>query len=76
MTYLRQDNDFVKSSNSITLFEAYFMHLLGTLPECNAFFEFLCGIFASKNFLNLHAVSGVIFEFHKFIKICRFSFAL
>ena len=52
MTYLGQDNDFIKSSYSFTLFEAYFRHLLGALPEYSAFFECLC---------HLHAVLGYHF---------------
>ena len=38
MTYLGQENDFLESSYSLTLFEAYFRHLLGELPACKAFF--------------------------------------
>ena len=48
MTYLGQENDFVKSSYSLTLFNTYSRYLLGTLPACNAFFEFLCRIFATQ----------------------------
>ena len=66
-------NDFVESSYSLTLFEAYLGHLLGALLACNAFSEFLCGIFASKN-VNLHAVQGV--HCPKYSKTCPFLFIL
>ena len=56
MTYLGQETDFVKSSYSLILFEAYFRNLLGALPPWNTLFEFLCGIFTSQNVINLHAV--------------------
>ena len=44
MTYLGQENDFVKSWYSLTLFEGQFRHSLCALSVCNAFFEVLCGI--------------------------------
>ena len=47
MTYLGQDNDFINSSHSLTLSEAYFRHILGALPACNVIFEFLHSSFAS-----------------------------
>ena len=63
MTYLRQENGFSKTSYSLTLFEAYFRHLLGTLPVSNAFFKLLCGIFGSQKFYNsIYYLRGVIFE--------------
>ena len=49
MTYLGQDNDFINSSYSLTLFEAYLRHLFGALPACNAFL-------LPRNFADFHAV--------------------
>ena len=49
-------NDFVESSYSLISFEVYFKYLFGALSAWNAFFEFFCGYFASKNFISLHAV--------------------
>ena len=48
MTYIGQENDFVKLQYSLTLFET--RNSLGALSACNAFLEFLCCIFASKKF--------------------------
>ena len=50
MTYLGQEKDFVKPQYSLTLFEAYFRHSLGTLSACNAFLSYFCSILASKKF--------------------------
>ena len=50
MTYLGQENDFVKSQYSLTLFKAFFRHSLGALSACNAFFEFLCYNFTCQKF--------------------------
>ena len=58
MTYLGQENDFVKSQYSLTLFEAYFIHSLGALSVCNAFFEFLCCTFASQKFYKFTCCLG------------------
>ena len=58
MIYLGQENDFVKSSYSLTLFGAYFRHSLGALSPCNAFFDFFCGIFASQIFYKLTCCLG------------------
>ena len=44
MTYLGQENDFVKSSYSLTLFEAFLRHLLEALTSRNACYELLCGM--------------------------------
>ena len=52
--YLGPENDFLKPCYSLTLFEARFRHLLGALPACNAFFEFLCGIFAFQKFYKFY----------------------
>ena len=70
MTYLGPDNDFINSSYSLTLSEAYLRHLFGALPACNAFFEFLCGIFASQKFCRLPCC----LDCPKFTKICPFLF--
>ena len=76
MTYLGQENDFVKSSYSLNLFEAYFRQLLGALPACNAFFEFSCGIFAFQKFYKFTCwLGGLSLNCPKFIKIC-FLFTL
>lgn len=48
MTFTGQDNDFTKTSCSLTSFETYFSHLLHALPAWNAFSELLC--FASQKF--------------------------
>ena len=58
MTYLGQENDFVESQYSLTSFEAYFRHSLGALSVCNAFFEFLCCIFASQKFYKFTCCFG------------------
>ena len=77
MTYLGQDNDFVKSSYSFTLSEAYFKELLGALPACNAFFEFLCGLFASQKFYKFTCcLRGSFLNCPTFTEICPFLFTL
>ena len=58
MTYLGQENNFVKSQYSLTLFEAHFRHSLGALSACNAFFEFLCCIFAFQKFFKFTCCLG------------------
>ena len=78
MTYLGQENDFVKPSYSLTLFEAYFRRLSGALPAYNAFFEFFCGIFASQIFYKFTCcLGGTSSNCHKFNPyICPFLFTL
>ena len=58
VTYLGQENDFVKSQYSLNLFEAYYRHSLGALSACNAFFELLCCIFASQKFYKFTCCLG------------------
>ena len=55
MTYLGQENDFVKLSYFFSKFEAYFRHLLCALPACDAFLNFLWK-FCIPNTLNLDTV--------------------
>ena len=75
MTFIGQDNDFVKTSCSMTLFEAYLSHLMGALPTCNAFFVLLC--FASQKFYKFTCcLVGSPFNCPKFTKICPFLFTL
>ena len=58
MTQLGQENDFVKSQYSLTLFEVYFRHSLGALSACNAFFKFLRCNFASQKFYKFTCFLG------------------
>ena len=58
MTYLGQENDFVRSSYSLTLFknsfilDTYWVHYLHAMP----FLNFCVAFFLLKDFMNLHAV--------------------
>ena len=77
MTYLGQENDFVKSLYSLIRLEVHFRHSLGILSACNAFFEFLCGIFASQKFHTLRSCLGrTSFNCPIFSKTCSFLFTL
>ena len=77
MIYLGQENDFSKTSYSLTLFEAFFRHLLGTLPVNNAFFELLCGIFGSRKFYKfIYYLRGSSLNCPKFTKTRPFLLTL
>ena len=57
MTYLGQENHFAKSSYSLSLFEAYFRHLLGCVACMQCLFWSLCAAsLLHKKFINLHVV--------------------
>ena len=77
MTYLAQDNYFIKLSYSLTLFETFSKNILGALPACHAFFGFLCGIFASQKFYKFtYSLWWSSLTCPKFTKICPFLFTL
>ena len=57
-----QDNDFVNSSYSLTLFEVYFRHSLSHYLHAIPF-EFLCHIFASQKLYKFTCcLQGIIFK--------------
>ena len=59
MTYRGHKNELIKSSYSLTLFEAYFRDLLGALPPSSAsFWIFFVAVLFLKNFIKLYAVYG------------------
>ena len=67
----------VKSWYSLTLFEVHFRHSLGVSSACNAFFEFLSGIFASQKFLKFTCCLVITsLNYLKFNKTCSFLFTL
>ena len=69
MTYLGQENDFVKLSYFFSKFEAYFRHLLCVLPVCDAFFEFLVEVLHSKYFKFRHCLGASSLNGPKFMII-------
>lgn len=69
MTYLGQENDFVKLSYFFSKFEAYFRHLLCVLPACDAFFEFLVEVLHSKYFKFRHCLGASSLNGPKFMII-------
>ena len=71
MTYHGHENDFVKSSYSLTLFETYFRVLLDVLNPCSSsFLNFFVALLLLKNLW----VSSL--NCPKFTKMCPFLFKL